>query len=271
MGLFKEINCAVCGKKTSLLSRTKLTDGNYLCGECTSIIPSFMMDSFYTTYSVEDYHSLKHYIEKSNQELRPIFHETHHYYSIHIDTEHKLFYIGSRITNQTVFFRFRYISDYKLLFYAEEFKEGLIGDKVSGKVLFKILMNVPYFYHEEILDRNVKAKAKKSFFGSEVSCENPKEMDDFLMYFNIAFDSDKEEFYSSYENFGEDTSVISELQQAMILFMIDSMEGVTLNALKEQRNSLIKIFHPDKSSDNNTKYAQKINAAYEVLKQHIEE
>lgn len=43
-----------------------------------------------------------------------------------------------------------------------------------------------------------------------------------------------------------------------------------LKKLKEQRNKLIKAFHPDVGNDDNTS-AQKINEAYEVLKQALRE
>ena len=269
MGLFKEIYCAECGKKTKLLFRTKLTDENYLCSECMSSIPSYMRESFALTYSLDDYRALISHIEESNREFRPIFQETHNYYSIHIDAINNLFYIGNRIDNQTLFLRFRYISNYQLAFHAEEIKEGAFGDKVSGKILFKILMDIPYFYYEEILAHNVKVKAKKAFFGSEVQYEDPQDLQVFLTFFEMSFNSDKEDFYSIYDEFGENTSDISELQQAMALFMIDDLSDVTPNELKEQRNKLIKIFHPDKSPRNDEKYAQKINAAYEVLKQYV--
>jgi DnaJ-class molecular chaperone len=40
--------------------------------------------------------------------------------------------------------------------------------------------------------------------------------------------------------------------------------------LKQQRNALIKAFHPDNNESNET-YAQKINAAYELLSGMIKE
>ena len=269
MGIFKNVYCSECGKKTKLLFRTKLTDGNCLCSDCTSAIPSYMRESLALTYSLEDYRALISHIEESKRELRPIFQETHHYYSIHIDTIHNLFYIGDRIDDQTVFHRFRYISNYKFAFHAEEFKEGTFGDKVRGKILFNILMDIPYFHYEEILARNVKVKAKKTFFGSEVQYEDPRDLQEFLAFFDMAFNADKEDFYSIYDSFGESASNTSELQQAMALFMIDDLSDVTINELKEQRNKLIMIFHPDKSPRNDEKYARKINAAYEVLKQNL--
>ncbi len=55
----------------------------------------------------------------------------------------------------------------------------------------------------------------------------------------------------------------------MALFMLDSLDNVTLEEIKGYRNRMIKTFHPDKGSAEDTKYAQKINKAYELLKQHL--
>lgn len=45
-------------------------------------------------------------------------------------------------------------------------------------------------------------------------------------------------------------------------------EGYTLEELKKQRNRLMKTFHPDEDDAEITKYAQKINHAFEILKSH---
>ena len=271
MGLFKEIYCAKCRKKTNLLFRTKLTDGNYLCYDCTSMISDYMMDSVRNCYSLDEYQNLVEYIDYSNIALRPIFQETHAYYNIHIDTEHGLFYIGKSVNDNTVFLRMHYIDDYKLTFTAEEIKEGTFGDKISGKVLFRIQMGHPIFYHETILDYNVKVKAKKAFFDTEYQYENPKGMDEFMMFFEAAIAADLEVYRASLEDDYNGVEETTELRQAMSLFMIDDLSAVTLESLKAQRNRLIKTFHPDATSDSDTKYAQKINRAYEVLKEYIKQ
>ena len=46
------------------------------------------------------------------------------------------------------------------------------------------------------------------------------------------------------------------------------MDKVTLDSLKEQRNALIKAFHPD-NAEANVAYSQKINAAYNLLSDMI--
>lgn len=46
--------------------------------------------------------------------------------------------------------------------------------------------------------------------------------------------------------------------------MFDSIDEVTKDSLKKQRNALNKAFHPD-NDEQNEAYSQKINAAYELL------
>ncbi len=273
MGLFKDIYCTECKMKTKLLFRTKLCDGNYLCSECTSIVPQHMRSSFTDKYTLEDYHDFKRYLEFTNKEYRKLFHETNSYYKIHIDAEHKLFYIGYGIDDNTVFYDFSFVTSFDLDFKAENYKDGVLGQKVTGKIIFAIGVGYPKFYYQDVLDSSAKAKAKTSFFGNKISYENPKDMDDFIYYFNHAWESalnEYEEKSNTYEGYDDvDTSVQSELKQALSLFMIDDIKDVSLNDLKALRNRLIKTFHPDIGNDNDTKYAQKINQAYEIIKAHL--
>lgn len=271
MELFKEINCTVCGKKTKMLSRIKLADGNYVCADCQAHSPHYMYESITGNYTLTDYKKFLEYIEYSSNVLRPIFHETHKYYSLHIDTENNLFYIGNYIDKNTLFLQLCNIIDFDLVFSPEKIKEGLIGDKVQGKVLFKIKMQDPYFYYEEILDYSAKAKAKKTFFGSNIQYENPKGMDDFMLYLRSALMSCINESHSNNKTSVDAEPIQDELHKAMALFMLDDLNHITLKTLKEQRNKLMKTFHPDKATEDDTKYAQKINNAYEILKQYAEE
>lgn len=272
MGLFKEIYCAKCGKKTNIFTRTKLADGNYLCAECMSVVPSFMRQSVSDRYSIDDYNDLLDYIAYSHKELRPQFRESHSYYSVRIDTESRIMYLGYGIDDKTVFFHMHNVEDFELVFRGEEFKEGIVGGKVKGKILMTLKMGTPYFYHEEILDHSAKAKARKRMLSSEIEYENPNGMDEFMLHFLNAWRKSIEEAENEYEDDSDGYSapaVADELQQAMALFMLDGLEGVTLNEIKSQRNRLLKTFHPDKGSADDAKFAQKINNAYDVLKQYL--
>ncbi len=268
MELFKEINCGECGAKTNLFTRTKLNDEQFLCSKCTSMIPGYI-NKCLGDYTLEQYRELKNYIVYSNDILSKKFNENHWFHTLHIDTEHSLFYFDTGFFSKPIYFEFNNICDFDLVFSPNEIKEGFFGDKVIGKILFKLKMNNPYFYYEEIIARDVKAKAKTSFFGSKVEYDNPKGMDEFYLYFMTAWqDAIAAESYDNYkqENKG---STPNELQQAMTLFMIDDLSIVTLEEIREQRNRLIKTFHPDTNSETDTQYAQKINASYKILKENI--
>ena len=275
MAFFESKVCAICGEKTSLLTRLRLADGNYLCSTHKKVIPDFMRDSVSGRYSLEDYQSLISYIEYSNRYLRSKFVETSSYYTLHIDHPHKLFYIGHSIDTKTVFFSFHNVENFDLLFVAEEIKEGMLGDKVIGEIILQLEVNEPYFYFQDKLDTSAKAKAKKKVFGNKISYDNPSGMDEFEALFRHTWKTALEEYVaeqeSAYERTAQTSVAPSELQSAMALFMIDSIEKISIEDVRNIRNRLIKTFHPDKSSADDTQYAQRINNAYETLKHYIEQ
>lgn len=71
----------------------------------------------------------------------------------------------------------------------------------------------------------------------------------------------------SQNNYRTNSNNSSDYYAALNLFMLD--EGYTMDELKKQRNRLLKSFHPDESSEETKKYAQKINSAYEILKRNL--
>lgn len=274
MGLLKKKECAICGREAKIMTRTALADGNYLCSDCGFCIPKYMETSVKNSYTIDDFNGFKNYLNTESKVLKEKFRETKSYYTLHIDAVNKIMYIGKRITEDTLFLKFSDIEEFELTFSADEFKEGILGDKVTGKVLFLIKYAYPSFYHEEVLDYAVKTSAKKSFFGSKVSYSNPPEMDEFLEFFykawGKALDAEQkrleEELYNEYKSAWSEPD---ELQQALSLFMFDSIEEVTLEFLRAQRNRLMKTYHPDTGSETDNKFAQKINAAYEIIKSNI--
>ncbi|MBP3569624.1 MAG: hypothetical protein J6K04_10715 [Lachnospiraceae bacterium] len=268
MGLFKDVFCAECGDKTKMLSRTGLSDGNYLCSKCMSIVPMYMQKSFIEVYELEDYKDFKKYVEFSNETLRPMFHETHCYENIHIDTENGIFCIDYLINDKTLFLDFEDVTRFDLIFKAEEFKEGMLGDKVVGKVLFELAMDLPAFYYTDVIKNNAKGKAKKKLFGGKIEFENPEGMDEFLYFAQRTWQEALEA--KEDQTGGVVESETSELQRAMALFMIDDLKDISKDELKNLRNRLIKTFHPDAGESDSAKHAQKINDAYEIIKNAIE-
>lgn len=205
---------------------------------------------------------------------RNVFKETRNYATIHVDTEHALFYMsdkifGNSIDDNTLFMRLQDIEEFDLIFSPDTYKEGAFGDKLKGNVLMRLKMRMPEFYYEDTVAYGETAKVKKGLLGSKYSYQEPPSLTDFLTFFNLARgDADEGEalygFYDDNESYTTNNS--SELQQAMALFMIDSLEEITPEKLKSLRNKLIKTFHPDTGTDDDTRHAQKINTAYEIIK-----
>lgn len=266
MALFTKVDCADCGNPTKPVLRTRLQDGNFVCGKCSLKVPTYIYKSFLQDYTIDMYRSFKEYKKYSDEVLRPEFEETTSYYMIHVDELNELFYIGAGIDKNTVFLEFKNLVAFDLIFKPKELRNGITGQKVEGDVLVQVAMRTPYFIYEDKLVKDVKAKAKKELFGTKVAYENPKGMDDFISAFLLVWELSRED---DSDNETAQSSQPTELQQAMALFMLDSLSGVTLSDLKSHRNRLIKVFHPDKGDEADTRYAQKINNAYEVLKSYV--
>lgn len=273
MGLFNEIKCAHCGKKTGMMTRAKLNDGQYVCSKCMAGMPAIISVRL-NEYDYEGFLKLKEYIEHSNNELSKIFRETHSYYSIHIDTEHRLFYFDNE--RPRVYYKFSELGEFNMEFRADEVKESFLSCKVTGDIYYKVKTNFPSTFRDEVLVRNVHAKAevKSGLFRDKVKYENPKGMNDFNLHFVNAWEAALNDEYirlsrelekESYET-PDYTFNTSELQSAMALFMIDSLTGLTKEGLDKQRKRLLKTFHPDEGSSDDTGYAQKINTSYDILR-----
>lgn len=273
MSVLKEINCAGCGIQTNLLFRTKLRDGKYVCSKCMKIFPSYMKQTAKKEYTLEEYNNFKGYLEYSEQYLQPIYRETHSFHQIGMDTNNLIFRLGYSIDKNTLFLKFENLVEFDMVFKPEEYKKDLVGNKVKGDIVMGITMSNPCFKHEEILVYGAKAKARKALFGASIRYENPKGMDLFMDAFACAWEESMSKENESYYSYNEApvSSNPSELQQAMVLFMIDNLDDITLSSLKLHRNRLMQTFHPDAGSSEDTKYAQKINTAYDVLKNALTE
>ena len=266
MGLFKEVLCSECGKKAGLFTRTKLADGTYLCSECTADIPAYILECVPKHYDLEDFKALKRYITYSKETLKPKFSETASYEKLHIDEDNKLFYISAGFFGEPLYLEFANVSSFDMDYQAQTVKEGLIGDKVFGDVTVALSMAVPRFTYIKVLAKDVKAKAKTNFLGTKVTYEYPKKMEEFLIRFLTAWNEALEDIQQEYV---PESINMDELEKAKALFMIDDIDDISLEDIKEQRNRLIRMFHPDTGNDSDTKYAQKINHAYEILKDTI--
>lgn len=265
--LVKEVHCAVCGNKAGLLTRQALKDGNYICFDCMPKLPSYVSECLAEHYDLEGFMQLKDYLRYSEEVLKPRFSETAHYGKLHMDEENGIFYIEEGFFSEPLYCEMKHVSFFDLEFRPEELKEGFLGDKVTGNVLAILNVTLPSFVYVKTVATNVKGKAKKKLLSTTVTYENPEAMEDFKLRFLLVWSryivesGEQEQTLTGAE--------MSELEKAKVLFMLEDVENLTLEQVKKQRNRLIRMYHPDTGSDADTKFAQKINNAYEILKNSI--
>ena len=263
MGVFrKPSECKNCGKTLKGTEQQVFKHGDFcLCKECVDKIHPQIV---YYAKEKWDYTDYMNYLtwEDATKEERAQFNPDVIYgHQLSIDTERGLFSIGIGITDGMVF-RFVDLIDYELNFKPEEVKQGLVGEKVKGNEFVMVELSSPSVYLEKVINRGVNLKLRKKGILStkyeyELSDRFLEAIRDFTICVYIAAQRHEGTYNQESQNIGE-------IEKALALFMYDSMDEVTEASLKQQRNALIKTFHPD-NNESNEAYSQKINAAYELL------
>lgn len=183
MGLFKEHACACCNKKTNMVTRSKLKDGNYVCLDCKPAVPTYVMNCL-REYDLEAFHELKKYATYSETVLRSKFKKTNSFYSIHLDANHGLFYIDGGALSSKLYLKIEDIESFELWYEADKYKGTTFTEKVTGNIKLSIVMRNPYFQYETDLASGVKADAHlKGIITKKVEYKNPKGMDEFKQQF----------------------------------------------------------------------------------------
>ncbi|MGN0506146.1 MAG: hypothetical protein ACI4FZ_06265 [Lachnospiraceae bacterium] len=265
MGVFRKTGaCQCCGKTLKGTEQHVFGESTpfVLCKECADKIHPRVLEYAKKNWSYSDYTAYLAW-EEATKEERAQFHPDAEYeYNLKVDTERGLFSFGSGKKAGLVF-RFADLNEYELNFKPEEIKEGLLGDKVKGSEYITVDLATPRVYLEEVINYDVKLRLrKKGFFSSKYEYEFSDGFSEMIRAFSIC--SYIENARRNGGDNQEKTMNIGEVEKALALFMFDSMEDVTQDALKKQRNALIKAFHPD-NAEANEAYSQKINAAYELL------
>ncbi len=268
--LRKPAQCDCCGKELKGTQQKLFgTEAPFiLCSECANKIPGVLYLYAKPNWTLEDYKNFLLWNEGTLQE-REHFTPDHKYGNdgkIEIDTQHGLFRVG-----QGTIMRFAEVSSYEFGFKPESIKDGMLGSKVVGEEYFSFDVVVPRYFEEVILKRNVSYKAKqKGFISQKYEYSFSKEFLDIIQAFEITLYLVRKVQNEQQENSQTGTQGIDEIQKALALFMFDSLDEVTEENLKKQRNALIKAFHPDNNETNET-YSQKINSSYELLLNFIKQ
>ncbi|MBO6129439.1 MAG: hypothetical protein J6P79_11160 [Pseudobutyrivibrio sp.] len=241
-----------------------------LCQDCYNKIHPQLRTFAGVEWTYNDY---KNYLEWEEQtkEERSLFKPDIEYgefrSELKIDQERGLFSIGSG-KNGGLVLRFEDLIEYDINFEPKEYKEGFLNDKIIGDEYIKITTKVPALLLTNTLYSDAKYKAKvKGILNPKYGFEFSDEFYNIIRIFSICayLAANKNSSQQTNEN---NMQNIGELQKALALFMFDDINEVTEEALEQQRNTLIKAFHPDNNTSNEA-YSQKINAAYELLHSYI--
>ena len=264
LGVFrKPAECQSCGK-TLKGTEQQVFNGSTpfcLCKECADKIHPRVLDNAKSSWSYTDYTDYIAWDEATREERDQFVPDVTYGYEMKIDTERGLFSLGGGKKGGLVF-RFADLTDYELNFKPEEVKEGILGDKVKGNEFVTVELAAPRVYIEEVINYGVKLKLrKKGILSTKYEYEFSDGFMELIRAFTICVYIESARRNGQYE---EESVNIGEVEKALALFMFDSMDDVTADSLKKQRNALIKAFHPDNAEENEA-YSQKINAAYNLL------
>ena len=277
-GVFrKEADCMHCGKHLKGTEQFLFSPENgadvVLCYDCYNKVPHKILDYATSHWSYSDYKSYLDW-EEATKEERSHFNPTVEYgdfTKLKIDMERCLFTIGNGYDD--IVFRFMDLQSYELNYKPEAVKDGMLGAKVTGNEYVAIELLAPSLYLEEILKYGVSYRLReKGFISKKYEYDFSDKFFELIMSFNAcAYVVDQIRNGEAHQENQQRTtsSDMNEVQKALALFMFDSLDDVTQDSLKKQRNIMIKAFHQD-NLEKNEAYSQKINAAYELLSQHIQ-
>ena len=250
----KDVYCANCGTRTGLITRQWLLDDKCLCVNCQNKLPAYFQ-RHYGSLTFEIYSVMASYMSGESKELGKQFKKKHTFLDLQLDAVNGILRYKTANANPL------YVKLENILDFSLEYHPHLVQNGASSITMTLECIKPYILIHEDLL-----------LTGSEYDCNqfmnyyySIREMHGGQRYVHGEQSGANYEYNSSANNNTED----AQLQKALAMFMFDSINDVTAETLKAQRNRLIKSFHPDANSDEDTRYAQKINEAYELLHKYV--
>lgn len=268
MGLFSKSSCCICGKSVGMLAYT-FKDQNCLCDACRKRIPDFYGDYPWQCWDINEYRKYLGMKAKA-EENRKIFKITDSFGWLKIDGEHGLFCIfpdkkATLADPRVEIFSFDNLCNHEFVLESTETK-GLLGpDRYDVDIYLSFGLTQPDLVASPFV-HTIHVYVKK---GEMVADKNGrKEWEEFvgiqlLLFWCIL------KFHPEYQGGMGKLQVPMEIEKAMNLFLLDSLDSETEANLKARRNALMKIFHPDEGGGQMEEYAKKINDAYDTIRQAL--
>ena len=258
--------CIICGNAANLFHRKKTFDG-FLCSTCMSHIPQVLKPSI-RKYSLEQIREIIAWIDKYHSYYIKTFDETASYGDLHIDEYHGLFAICSKkqiIDGKLPDTCYDIFSCLDLTDVGLATKNAAANDN-SVNVDIELMCEIdhPAISFKKIIKSNAKCIMKR-LDSETVQYSEPESLSVFRNIFNQMLKSALEKYnYNVQNDFLTKQDV--EIFAAKSLFMLD--EVFSKEELKQQRNRMLKVFHPDEANGESSEmatYTKRINDAYKLL------
>lgn len=263
--------CYCCGNPLPLFGRRKIR-GEVICKTCFMKIPLRLRIDRKRIDGVTANRIVSRYDTDGKQYLKR-FVETAKYGPLHVDGVHGLFAVcePKKIdANGKIIGEF---ADVYSLLELEDYEITTKIGKPSGRTVY---CGVDFFFELSSphlrIKQTIKPKAlcmTKQIDSETMAIQEPADLSFFRSVFFQAYKSAVEKYNQRIEGLYP-THHSFELLKARSLFMLE--EDYTKDALKRQRNRLLKTYHPDEGADDEClMYAQKINDAYHLLAEELKE
>lgn len=262
--------CVVCNKNY-IIGGTVLQDGNSICPKCFSNIPHDLKNIAKVHWNYNDYVRYKNYVEK-----RAPFRPTLKIGPFWCDKASKL-YKPSYLSG---IYPMRMLKSFEIKFVPKK----VIFGKAIGETYIHINSLMPKYEATYLLNKYaiadgyyddkhvfVHGMPTKLVTLHTVLNNCLSEIQEEMQQKEAEYKDKhrhKESHHTNNEHNATNNSKNTHLSEAMALFMMENLDVLTEHELRTIRNRLMKSFHPDSSNDAD-KYAQKINEAYEILKNNI--
>ena len=264
----KKRNCLHCGTLVDGPNQVLLgPDMEVICNKCASVINPYFLEYAKDKW---DYEVFKQYLswEEETKEERSHFqseYEYGDYNRVAIDSERGLFRLKNK--NKSVVLRFEDLSDYGLDFRPESASKGYLDKSIHGCEYITIRLKRPQWVFEDMITLSATVRGyRQGVFSRKFDYELDPDFLELVRLFSLCAYIENQR--RAGEMYGTTAQDMGELGKALALFMFDSVDEVTEESLKQQRNVLMKAFHPDNNEDGE-KYAKKINDAYDLLSQLV--
>lgn len=249
--------CVNCGNKIGIFEKHKCNDG-YICQNCYRRIPGFIRYDLkhYDVYIIRNIHG---YFFNT---MKYRFDSTASYGNLLVDEINGL--IGIKSHDEISIFNALDLKDIDII------ATDIFADKnnrVKCNIELRCETDNPPMMFKTYIKKNVFCKSKRVDY-EHISWEMPSEIAVIKIVINNALQRAEEKFIKSISNDNLSLHDI-EIIKAKALFMIDGEYNIS--SIKEQRDRLLKTFHPDNDHYIDDKYSKKIIHGFNLLKKELGE